>query len=154
VWADEPAPRLEPLPARLPIPAGLPRYEIDAYLDLTRKVVEATERVHFTNRSNSPTTELIFHVYPRYRVQDSDRAMISKTLEILRLSPEEAMDRTGGRMNVSAVEGGASKSRFEFDPNDATIMIVPLANPVQPGEEATVSIRFSVELPNYWGRWG
>src|SRR5262245_152114 len=71
----------------LPIPAGLPRYEINARLDLTARKVAARERVVFTNGSKTATSELVFHVYPRYKVKDQDRAILSKTLELLRLSP-------------------------------------------------------------------
>src|SRR5829696_6516985 len=88
---------------RLAVPAGLPRYEIDARLDLDRRLVTARERVRFTNRAGVATRELVLHVYPRYQVQDQDRAILSKTLEVLRLSPEEAMDTEGRRMDVAGV---------------------------------------------------
>src|SRR5262249_39365831 len=44
------------------IPAGLPRYEIEARLDLDQKIVSARERVRFTNRSRVATQELVLHV--------------------------------------------------------------------------------------------
>ncbi len=139
---------------RLPVPAGLPSYEIDAKLDLTRKVVTAVERVRFTNRSNAPVHELVFHVYPRYRVKDSDKVVLSKTLEVLRLSPDEAMDPTGGRLSVSTVKVGAAAARFTFDPKDDTILVVPLTRAVAPGGTISAEIAFALELPGYWGRWG
>lgn len=139
---------------RVPIPVGLPRYEIDARIDLTKKVVTAVERVRFTNPASIEVSELVFHVYPRYRVKDGDRAILSKTLEILRLSPSEALDPVGNRMNVASVRGSAGPVPFDFDPKDDTIMIVRLPQPVPPGESATVEIGFTVELPDYWGRWG
>src|SRR5262245_39896974 len=76
--AEDPLPPALPLPPasdaspRLPVPAGLPRYEIDARVDLTRKVVTAVERVRFTNRSEAEVSELVFHVYPRYSVKGQD----------------------------------------------------------------------------------
>src|SRR5207244_12210584 len=85
------------------VPAGLPRYELDVRLDpLSRRVV-ARERVEFTNRSGVPTRELVFHVYPRYQAPESDRLILSKTLELLRLSPEEAADLQGRRLTVAEV---------------------------------------------------
>ena len=65
--------------------------------------MKARERVVFTNRSKVPVNELIFHVYPRYQVPDKDRIKLAKTMEVLRLSPEEAMDAAGHRMEVSRV---------------------------------------------------
>ena len=145
----------EPVPSgRLPIPAGLPRYEIDANLDLAAKSIAATERVRFTNRSAADVSELVFHVYPRYKVKAGDRAALSKTLEVLRLSPAEALDPVGGRMVVTAVTTPAGPAAFEFDPNDDTIMVVRLGRVVRPGESASVAIAFTIDLPAYWGRWG
>ena len=96
----------------------------------------------------------MLHVYPRYRVQDSDRAALSKTLEVLRLSPDEAMDPTGRRLSVSSVKVGASAASFAFDPKDDTIMVVTLGKSVAPGESVSAEIDFALELPDYWGRWG
>ena len=98
------------------VPAGLPRYDIDAWLDLDQRRVSARERVRFTNRSGVAATELVFHVYPRYRVQDQDRVTLSKTLEVLRLSPEEAMDTQGHRMVVSAVRVGGPGGQLRVRP--------------------------------------
>lgn len=81
---------------KLAIPAGLPRYDIDARLDLENRKVIARERVKFTNRTSQATSELIFHVYPRFKVKDQDKAILSKTMETLRLSPDEALDAQGG----------------------------------------------------------
>src|SRR4051812_48243149 len=85
-------PLASPQGPRLPIPAGLPRYDLDARLDIEGRRVSVRERVQFTNRSSAATNELVFHVYPRFQVQGADKATLSKTLEILRLSPDEAMD--------------------------------------------------------------
>ncbi len=72
------------------------------------------------------TRELVFHVYPRYRMKEQDRPALSKTLEVLRLSPEESMDAEGRRINVGRVQIGGQAARFEFDPDVDTVMIVPL----------------------------
>ena len=136
------------------VPAGLPRYDIDARLDLDQRRVSARERVRFTNRSGVAATELVFHVYPRYQVRDQDRVTLSKTLEVLRLSPEEAMDTRGHRMVVSEVRVGDRAASFAFDPAIDTVMIVPLGRAVAPGQSVVVEIDFTLELPDYWGRWG
>lgn len=137
----------------------MPRYEIDGRLDLDKKVVSAVERVVFTNQSDVPVTELVFHVYPRFRVKDGDRAIISKTLEMLRLSPEEAMDPEGRRLSVDSVEGagvraGPSRAEPAWDPNEDTVMSVPLSVPLAPGGTVSATITFTLQLPDYWGRWG
>jgi len=149
-----PASSAEPPAAGLVVPPGLPRYDLDVRLDLVGKSVKAVERVRFTNRSAAVVRELVFHVYPRYRVGEQDRAALSKTLEVLRLSPDEALDPDGRRLSVSAVRVGGAASRHTFDPHDDTILVVPLATPVAPGGVVEAEIAFTLQLPHYWGRWG
>ncbi|WP_435018999.1 M1 family aminopeptidase [Tundrisphaera sp. TA3] len=148
-FADEPGPR-----TRLKVPPGLPRYAIEARLDIPGRRVEARERVVFTNRTNVELSELVFHVYPRHRVAEADRLKTGKTLEVLRLSPEEAMDAEGRRLTVDSATIAGKPAVVAFDPSNDTIMAVPLPAPVKPGETATVEIAFVVDLPDFWGRWG
>ncbi len=136
------------------VPAGLPRYEMDVRIDPGARRVEARERVTFTNCSDEPTAEVVFHVYPRYQVPKSDLLPLQKTLEMLRLSPDEALDRHGRRMSVDAVRVEGQPVAFAFDPELDTIMVVPLAEPVLPGGQAVVEVEFRLDLPDKWGRWG
>lgn len=138
----------------LMIPPGLPRYDLSLRLDIDRRQVSARERVVFTNRSSRPTNQLVFHVYPRYRIPDADRMVLAKTLEMLRLSPEEGMDPIGQRMDVGAVRVDGHPSTFTYDPGDPTILVVPLPTPVPPGGSATADLDFTLDLPDTWGRWG
>jgi hypothetical protein len=164
VRAQSPQPSLQssspvsilPTPQRpsLAIPRGLPRYDLAVHIDPTDRIVKARERITFTNRSNVPVTELVFHVYPRYKVADKDRIKLAKTMEVLRLSPEEAMDASGRRLEISRVVLGDKTARFEFDPKDDTILVVPLPDKVPPGSRVIVVIDFTLELPDKWGRWG
>jgi hypothetical protein len=138
----------------LAIPAGLPGYDMAARLDLQARRVVVRERVRFTNRSNAATRELVFHVYPRFRVAEQDKVKLMKTMEVLRLSPDESLDPQGRRLTVSAVRVAGRSTPFEFDPNEDTVMIVPLPGPVAAGDSIVAEIDFTVELPDYWGRWG
>jgi hypothetical protein len=163
-WAGDAAPspqalatpQVLPSPQRpaLAIPAGLPRYDLAVRIDPAARKVSARERVVFTNRSKVPVDELVFHVYPRYKVPDKDRIKLAKTMEVLRLSPEEAMDAAGHRMEVARAFVGNRNSKFAFDPKDDTIMVVPLERPLPPGGKVTALIDFAVDLPDKWGRWG
>ena len=145
--ADEATPRLA-------IPEGLPVYEIDARLDLEQRIVTATERIRFTNRSTKPTSQVVFHVYPRFHLSDGDLLSLSKTLEVLRLSPEEALDKKGRRLEVASTKVAGKKVDHAFDETVDTIMTVPLAEPLGPTESVEVEVEFRLELPNFWGRWG
>src|SRR5438309_7414489 len=113
--ADEPE-HDRPAPPPLAVPPGLPRYEMQVRIEPESRRVTARERVTFTNRTSAPTGELVFHVYPRYKVPDSDRLILQKTLEFLRLSPEEAMDQQGRRLAVGGVRVEGKAVDFKFDP--------------------------------------
>ena len=151
-----PSPQILPTPQRpeLVVPSGLPRYDLAVRIDPAGRKVKARERVVFTNRSKVSVSELVFHVYPRYKVPDKDRKKLAKTMEVLRLSPEEAMDTVGERMQVIHVFLGNRSARFDFDPRDGTILVVPLAEKVPPGGRAVAVIDFTIDLPEQWGRWG
>jgi hypothetical protein len=149
---EEPSKR--PGGSRLPVPAGLPRYDIGLRVDVAGRLAEARERVTFTNRTSKAVSELVFHVYPRHRVDDGDRPMVSKTLEVLRLSPEEAMDADGRRISVVDAKVDGQKVPIAFDPKVDTIMVIPLARPVEPGKTVECELEFVIDLPDKWGRWG
>lgn len=161
-WGQGPAtpqaggepPRASAQRVPLRVPRGLPVYQLEVAIDPAARRVEGRERVVFTNRSKAPTAELVFHVYPRYQVPEADRLVLSKTLEMLRLSPEEAMDPRGRRMEVQQVQVNGGAAPFAFDPKDPTILIVPLTEPVAPGETVAAEVAFTLELPDVWGRWG
>jgi hypothetical protein len=143
-----------PQVARPAIPPGLPRYDLDVRIDPAARKVTARERVAFTNRSGVWVEELVFHVYPRYRMPESDRLVLSKTLEMLRLSPEEAMDTRGRRLEVASCRVAGRAVEPSYDPDVDTIMVVPLAEPLAPGATVAVDLDFTLDLPDRWGRWG
>jgi hypothetical protein len=127
---------------------------LDVRVDPEARKVTAHEHVTFTNRSKATVRELVLHVYPRYQVAESDRPILAKTLEVLRLSPDEAMDTTGRRLAVDEVRVAGHTAAFQFDPVQDTILIVPLPRPVAPGADVTAEIVFTLDLPDKWGRWG
>ncbi|HZW34362.1 MAG TPA: hypothetical protein VFF52_26805, partial [Isosphaeraceae bacterium] len=138
----------------LVIPPGLPRYDLSVRIDPQARTVVARERVVFTNRSSQPTGELVFHVYPRYALPEKDRLIVGKTMEMLRLSPEEALDSHGHRLEIRRVVVDGRDARSRFDPSDETILTVPLARAVPPGGTAVCVFEFTLDLPPKWGRWG
>lgn len=138
----------------LAIPDGLPVYRIQARLDLPARKVIASEQVSFTNRTARPTSELVFHVYPRHKVDGADAALLSKTLEVLRLSPDEAFDREGRRLEIRAIRSGGRELRFDYDDHHDTILVVHLPSPIEPGSTVEADLDFELDLPDLWGRWG
>ncbi|MDR3622603.1 MAG: M1 family aminopeptidase [Paludisphaera borealis] len=150
------SPQILPTPQTptLPVPPGLPRYDLSVRIDPQARKVRARERLVFTNRSKIPVHELVMHVYPRFKVPEGDKIKLAKTMEVLRLSPEEALDPAGRRLEVTQVSIAGAPAGFEFDPKIDTIMVVPLKQAVAPGGRVESVIDFTVDLPEQWGRWG
>ncbi len=136
------------------VPADLPRYDIEMRIDPAARKVTAREWATFTNRGGQPIGELLFHVYPRYKVSDGDKLVFSKTLEALRLSPEEAMDLPGRRLQIAGTWIAGQPAAVSFDEQQDTLMSVALPEPLAAGAQVTVEIAFTLYLPDKWGRWG
>jgi len=135
------------------VPPDLPDYQIKARLDIQKLGVTANQIVTYKNRTSAAQSEIVFHVYPKYRTRPEHKLKLAKTLEVLRLGPDEAIDPRGDRLHVTraAVNGQPVTPAYEGD--DQTIMVLPLATPLQPGQSAQIAINFNLSLPTQWGRW-
>ena len=67
---------------------------------------------------------------PDWRERLAERRRFAKTLEVLRLSPEEAMDSHGRRMAVQGVRIAGQPVASTYDPALDTILNVPLPSPL------------------------
>jgi hypothetical protein len=153
-----------PAPAH-DLPSWLPRYDLDIKIDVAEHQVQVNQRVVWTNRHKRPTSRLVFNVSSHYKIPDNKAGYLAKTVEILRLSPGEALDFSGPAGNVEAVglvqvgnvvpaalKGPAADPHYLKD--NPTSMEVPLPRPVGPGETVTLDLKFNVRLPQRQGRWG
>lgn len=151
----------------------LPRYDLDIRLDPANRSVQIRQRVLWTNNSPLPTEQLVFNAHAAYEVPSGDIGLLAKTLEILRLSPREALVFDGPALRLQAVRhlsagpseiqrtafpGAATKEKlsleFTFDPDNRTALIVPLPAALRPGESVAVELDFTVRIPAKKGRWG
>lgn len=137
----------------LSIPPGLPEYRINARIDLHKLRVFASESVKYTNRTSAAQSMVVFHVYPKFKVKPENKLKLAKTLEVLRLGPDEAIDPTGNRLSINRVSTAGTPLQPTFHGDDQTLMEVPLPRPVAPGESIVVDIDFELSLPTQWGRW-
>src|SRR4051812_3324099 len=76
-------------------PAELPRYDLAITLDPPAHRAEIRERVTWTNPTSRPVEDLAFNFYPHYQIPDSDRFLIAKAFELMRLQPSLGLDRDG-----------------------------------------------------------
>lgn len=145
-----PAAALEP-------PAGLPRYDLVIDLDTTGRLVRVAQRVTWTNRSAKPADELVFNVYPHYKIPDKDFGLLAKTVEILRQNPSENLDAEGRighveRVRLAGVTSHELPVVYRTDIDTAMTVALPL--PVPPGASVSVDIDYTIRLPEKQGRWG
>ncbi len=144
-------------------PSYLPRYELAVQLDTTAHTADVRQRVSWTNTSRRPVAELVFNFYPHYTIPPDDERLFSNTLEMLRVTPSQGLDRLGhpGRLTGAALVAHSGRRlaspvalRFEYDVANRTTLRFPLPDPVGPGESVTVELGIALQLPNKQGRWG
>jgi hypothetical protein len=134
-------------------PADLPRYDMAIRFDTQQKVVQLRERVTFTNRHARPSDELVFTIYPLYTMPEKDRAMLAKTVELLRESPSVALlgEPSGKLVHVRMAD---RELAFVQHTDINTAVSVGLPTPLLQGQSVTVELEYELKLPNKQGRWG
>ncbi len=99
------------------------------YLRRTGKV---TERVTWTNKGETAVSEIVFNAHAHYTIPDNDIPTLAKILEILRMSPSEAMSFEGPALNVAQVKMANKEMAFHFQTDNQTALVVPLPKALQP----------------------
>src|SRR5207253_7063502 len=89
-WAGEPA-------------SWLPRYDLDIRLDTGRCVGQVIERVTWTNPADHAIREIVFNAHAHYEIPSDEIGKLAKIVEILRMSPSEAMSFDGPALDVERV---------------------------------------------------
>ena len=152
-------------------PAWLPRYDLDIHLDTAQRAGKVTERVTWTNMSQKPVTEIVFNAHAHYTIPGKDIGFLAKTLEILRMAPKEAMSFDGPALDVQqvkylrfhlpppsnkpvAVKVEEIDLPFHYQDENPTALVVPLPEPLAPGEAVTLELHLTLKLPPRKGRWG
>src|SRR5258708_1020841 len=83
-------------------PEWLPRYDVGGVLDTRRLVVRVCEDVTWTNRGPAAVKEIVFNAHSAYSIPDKDVGFLAKMLEILRVSPSEAMSLDGPALRMES----------------------------------------------------
>jgi hypothetical protein len=143
-------------------------------VDVAGHEVRVHQRVTWLNRHQRPAEEIVFNAHSHYQIPDGQVGFLAKMLEILRMSPSDAMDdpRLGPPLHIKTVTLGGTQLHFyyqEVDPKDpftpeppgerqgecsGTALVVPLPKPVVQGESVTLDLEFSLRLAPKQGRWG
>ena len=157
--------QVEPETPRSPRNAN---YTIDVRLDPELKMLEGRELLVWRNIQETPATELRFHLYwngwrnsqSTWMREDRFRGRSDRGKEIgeedwgwcrvlamrqLAIGEEPGADLTPGLHYASPDDGNS---------NDRTVLVAPLAAPVEPGESIEVELTWQAKIPRTFARTG
>jgi hypothetical protein len=146
-----PAPRA--VPSEGP-PAWLPRYDIGMQVDVAGHVVRVHQRITWTNTCKRPALEIVFNAHSHFVVKDV--GFSAKMLEILRMTPSEAIYTDQPSLQVERVVYGEAACPFRYEGDTDSDLVVPLPEGVnvKQGQSITIDLHFTFRLPQKQGRWG
>jgi hypothetical protein len=143
-------------------------YSIDVTLDPASRTLTGREIVSWRNITSATATDLQFHLYynawkntqstwMRERLIEGDRQHLADrpaedwswidvtAIRLLNGSQAPFTDLTGQKRFISPDDG---------NPNDQTVMAVPLPEPVEPGKSVTVELTWTSRIPRVFARTG
>lgn len=145
--------------ARAQFPENVVDYSIDVELDAKTKKLLGHEILKYTNRSPDRIRDLQFHLYLNaFKNQRSTFWRESGG----RLRGDKAPKDGWGYIDIRALRvGGEDRlAQMEFihpdgsDPEDQTVVRVPLDDALEPGETVVVEFEFEAKLPKVFARTG
>src|SRR5439155_125882 len=139
-------------------------YTIDASLDPATRTITGRELVSWRNISTQTVTELQFHLYWNAWRDNRSTWMREASLGASRnlASPRE---QDWGRIDVTSI-GLAGSTPADLtsvkhfiapddgNPDDQTVMAVPLPQPVAPGGGLTIDVKWTAHVPRTFARTG
>ncbi|HEY3350679.1 MAG TPA: M1 family metallopeptidase [Thermoanaerobaculia bacterium] len=146
--------------AALEAPRKIVDYDIRVSLDPETKLVEGSETLKWTNPGGGPVGELRFHLY--WNAFRNDRSTFFKESGGRLRSDKADTGKGWGYTDVTSMKWNGAElmkgSRFESpddgNPDDRTVLVVPLPRPVAPGETATLEITWKAKVPKVYARAG
>jgi hypothetical protein len=129
-------------------------YTINVRLDDKRHQLIASEVLTWTNTGASAVDVLPFHLYLNAFKNEGTRFMRASH-GVLRYS--HASDSGWGWIHIDSlqIEGAELASKLRYpDASDETVVELPLAAPVAPGERVAIAFKFTAQLPEVFARSG
>jgi hypothetical protein len=144
----------------LEAPRKIVDYDIQVSLDLETKLVEGSETLKWTNPSDAPVGELRFHLY--WNAFRNDRSTFFKESGGSLRGDKADTGKGWGYTDVTSmnwngaelVKGARFESPDDGNPDDRTVLVVPLPRPVAPGETAALAIAWKANVPRVYARAG
>jgi aminopeptidase N len=135
-------------------------YTITARLDPATRTITGSETITWRNLTSRPAADLQFHLYWNAWKDARSTFMRERALGF-----GDEGGRTAGewaQMDVTAIRiGGVDRTasrRFvtpdDDNPDDQTVMSVPLAQPIEPGGSAAIELAWTAHVPRTFARTG
>jgi hypothetical protein len=115
-----------PTPTPLPLNGQQTQYRVEATIDYYNRFITATSRSIYTNKTTLPINDMVFVIYPTL-FQNSIYIQSVKTAD------------------------GTSITNYEWESHR---MVIPLDNPLLPGETVEFTHKFELYMPNREGTFG
>ena len=147
-------------------------YTIDVRLDPEERTLEGRQRVVWRNIQQQPATEMWFHLYWNGWRNDRSTWMLENQLssERRRRDLKDVKPKDWGSIEVHSIEwvppdGGSAPAHElvtkayyaapdDANPQDRTVLVVPLPEAAEPGQEVTLDMTFSSRIPRPFARTG
>ena len=144
-------------------------YEIDVSLDPATKRLTGRQTLRWRNTSNDLITELQFHLYLNAFSNDKSTFMresggqlrgtyIDKNDKLAWGSIELLSTRLTHDNGNGPAENLSGKAQFiqpdDSNLDDRTVISIPLATPIRPGETVAIDMAFRAKLPRIFARTG
>jgi hypothetical protein len=135
-------------------------YTIAARLDPATRTITGSEVIAWRNITSAPATDVQFHLY--WNAWKNTRSTFMRERALAGGAGPDRTPNEWGRIDVSAitiagVDRTASK-RFiapdDDNPEDETVMAVPLAAPVAPGADIRIEVAWTAHVPRTFARTG
>jgi hypothetical protein len=143
-----------------PLSPRIANYQISVTLDVGAKTLKGQQTLVWRNQSRDRISELQFHLYLN-AFKDSRSTFMKESRGTSR---GIAMAQGGwGWIEIDEmwVRGGEElKSKIEFispddgNPDDQTVIRIPLNRPVLPGQSLVIDLQFTAKLPRVFARTG
>ena len=141
-------------------------YTITARLDPSTRTITGAETITWRNITTKPATDLQFHLYWNAWKSSRTTFMHERALRSTGLGPRVDDRRRNpdewSRIDVVSIRVGArdlsASKRFiapdDENPDDETVMVVPLDPAVEPGGTATIDLTWTAHVPRAFARTG
>ncbi|MCI0664117.1 MAG: hypothetical protein L0220_23925, partial [Acidobacteria bacterium] len=145
-------------------PRPVASYKIDVKLKLDAKQhptdLEGRQQLTWLNNSPDTITDLQFHLYLN-AFKNEESTFMKESGGQLRGDRNQSGEWGWidvNEMKIAGAEDLTSKIEFihpdDDNADDQTVIRVPLATPIKPGEKITLEIKFSARLPRVFARTG